>query len=362
MRIARLFAKATLALASLGAVSVLQGAYAAGTDAGVAITNRATVSYSVASVAQTPIESSPTGNSTPGANQGSDTSFIVDRRIFMSVADIAGAPASVPGATGVVRAFTVTNTSNATIGFSLAVSEPAAGDQFDLLNRLVRVDSASQPSGSYTPGTYEAGVDVATGIVSLPEDFSITVYVIGDIPAAVVNGDTSIVDLQITAIEPSAPDNVGAVGSVITATAGADTAGVDTVLGDSGNDGIENATNVYTISSAALSVTKAAIIVSDPFNGTGAGRKAIPGAVIEYAIQIQNSGSSSADTVTVSDAIPAGATYLAGSLTRDGSALTDAADADGGQANGTPVTDIAVTVPAITAGGSATITFRVTID
>ena len=60
-----------------------QQALAAGVDAGVTVSNQATVAYDVASVMQTPIESDPLGNSTPGA--GNPTEFLVDRRVDFSL-------------------------------------------------------------------------------------------------------------------------------------------------------------------------------------------------------------------------------------------------------------------------------------
>jgi uncharacterized repeat protein (TIGR01451 family) len=363
MTFARHLRRASLALVAVSSMGGLQQAWATGTDAGVSITNRATVSYSVGSVAQTPIESSPTGNTTPGANSGVDTSFLVDRRVFMSVADVTGAPATVPGATGVVRAFTVTNTSNATIGFTLVGSDLGVGDQFDLTNRIVRVDSVAQPTASYSPGTYDSSTDTATAIVALPEDHSVTVYIIGDIPLNVVNGNTALVDLQATAVEPPAPNNYGgAAGSVIASTPGANTAGIDTVLGDTDNNGVENDTNVYTVSSATLQVTKSVAVIDDPINGTAANRKAIPGATLEYTISVLNSGTVDAVTVVVTDPIPGNVAYVAGSLARNGTGLSDASDGDDGQANGTPATSVQVTVPTIAAGATATVTFRVTIN
>ena len=126
MTFARHLKKAGLALVAVSSIGGLQHAWAEGTDAGVTINNRATVTYSVGTVAQTPIESSPTGNATPGVNAGTDTTFVVDRRVFFSVTAIAGATNTVPGATGVVRAFTVANTSNAPIGFRLTSANVAA--------------------------------------------------------------------------------------------------------------------------------------------------------------------------------------------------------------------------------------------
>jgi len=40
----------------------------------------------------------------------------------------------------------------------------------------------------------------------------------------------------------------------------------------------------FHILTATLGVTKTSSVISDPINLTGAGRKAIPGAVMEYAI------------------------------------------------------------------------------
>jgi uncharacterized repeat protein (TIGR01451 family) len=371
MIIARHVKRTSLALLAVSSMGVLQNAYATGTDAGVSVTNRATVSYSVGTVTQAAIESSPTGNSTPGTNAGADTSFLVDRRIFMSVADITGAPATVPGALAVVRAFTVSNTSNATVGFSLVGTDVTTGDQFDLTGLTVRVDSAIQPNGSYTPGTYDSGTDTGTSIPALPEDNSVTVFIVGDIPNTAVNGNTAIVDLQATAIEPTG-STFGTPGAVITATAGADTAAVDTVLGDTGNNGVENDTNVYTVSSAALSVTKNVSIVSDPFNGTAINRKAIPGAVLEYAVVVANTGAVIADEVGVTDPIPANTTFATGAYSGEDiqisvsgggtTTCTAAADTDGCSVAAGVLTVGGADRPSIPAGQSATVRFQVTIN
>jgi uncharacterized repeat protein (TIGR01451 family) len=365
MTIARHLKKAGLALVAVSSMAGLQQAWADGTDAGVTINNRATVTYSVGSVAQTAIESSPTGNATPGVNAGEDTTFVVDRRVFFTVTAIAGAPATVPGATGVVRAFTVHNDSNAPIGFSLTSANVASpADQFDVNPNppTVRVDSVTHPEGTpYAPDTYDSSTDTATGVLLLAEDSEVTVYIIGDIPLTAVDGNTSIVSLAARAIEPTS-GNVGAVGTNLNATVGANTAGIDTVLGDAGGDGLESTTNVYTVSTATLRVTKSIAIIDDPINGAGANRKAIPGATLEYTIQVQNQGGDIASTVVVTDPVPTNVSYVAGSLTRNGSGLTDASDGDGGQANGTPVTSVAVTVPSIATGATATVTFRVTIN
>ena len=96
-----------------------QQALAAGTDAGTTVSNQATVAYEVGTVPQTPIESDPLGNSTPGA--GSPTEFLVDRRVSFTLIEVGGAPTTpvAPGQTDVIAAFTLTNTGNAIMDFRL---------------------------------------------------------------------------------------------------------------------------------------------------------------------------------------------------------------------------------------------------
>ncbi len=117
-----------------GAVSVVglalatAPALAAGTAAGTSIVNRATVSYSVGGVAQTPIVSSPTGNSTPGLAGGADTAFVVDRVVNYTVSTVDTAPVvTTPGAANVVATFLVTNTGNFDQGFRFTPSNLANG-------------------------------------------------------------------------------------------------------------------------------------------------------------------------------------------------------------------------------------------
>ncbi|WP_221801725.1 prealbumin-like fold domain-containing protein [Oceanobacter mangrovi] len=89
----------------------------------------------------------------------------------------------------------------------------------------------------------------------------------------------------------------------------------------SGTDGFDSASNSLTIGiddtdivctftneqlKPKLSVIKQAIAVEDPVNGTN-NPKAIPGALVEYSIKVENSGLGQvdADSITITDAIPA---------------------------------------------------------
>ena len=113
-----------------------------------------------------------------------------------------------------------------------------------------------------------------------------------------------------------------------------------------------------------ISVTKTSALVADPINGS-TNPKNIPGATVRFTVVVENDAvaSADADSVVVTDPVPANASYSGGTITLDtGSGpitLTDAADADAGEFDGT---DIVVTPGVIAPGASATVTFDVTID
>jgi uncharacterized repeat protein (TIGR01451 family) len=317
MTIARHLRRVALAAVALSSVGVFQAASAlpGETTAGADITNTATVSYTVGTVVQTPLNSNT-------------VTFEVDRKVDFTVSD--GSPTTTnPGTNNVAVGFTVSNTGNDADSYTLSPSNPSgSGDDFDVSGFELYLDDGDN--------TFDAGDTLISAPLPLARDTSATVFVVADIPLAATDGQNSIVRLTAT--------------TSYTATSGAETANVvDVVFADAGRDGIENDDNSYVIESADLEITKAAEVISDPIN-LGVDPKAIPGAVIEYTITIENNGSEDATDVTVADAIPANTTYVAGSLT------------PAGTENGSPVTDVAVTLPTVAAGATANVTFRVTIQ
>jgi uncharacterized repeat protein (TIGR01451 family) len=317
-----------LALAAALLVGAVPSSYAVGTAAGTDITNTATVNFSVGGVGQTPVLSNT-------------TTFEVDRKVDLSVTNGAATIAN-PGGVNQAVIYTVANTGNGTDNFTFAPTNQA-GDGFDVTNLRVYRDNGA------TPNVFDGGDTLITAgtPVAFTADQSIVFFIVSDIPLTAANGLSSVVRLTAT--------------TTSTQTVGADNpAVVDVVFADTGNDGTEFDDNQYNVQAAALSVVKSAAIISDPVNGTAANRKAIPGAVIEYTIAVANTGTANATSVVLSDNIPANTTFVAGSITLNAGALTDAADADAGTFTGTAVNVNAGTVNA--SGGTATVTFRVTIN
>jgi len=342
--------RAGLACVALGAIGMSGTAFAQNTASGTTITNTATVNYSVNSIAQTPINAS--------------TNFVVDTVINLNVTG--GTTVSVtPGQTAAVTLFTLTNTSNIASNFNLSPTNQT-GDAFDVNNIAVRVDANAN-------GTYEPATDTATSVTGLARNASVTVFILGDIPAGQTNGQTALARLTATAIDPATSVTWVATGGV----GGVDRPNtVDVVLAIPTNTAFDQDT--YSVATASLSVTKTSSVVSDPFSGTAATRKAIPGAVLEYTITVTNSSTQAATLQSVSDPIPTNTTFLAGQYTgaRDVSVQVGAtttfciAEAGGTDSNAdgcvrTVGGALSVGAPAVTnvaQGSPVIVNFRVTIN
>ncbi len=114
------------------------------------------------------------------------------------------------------------------------------------------------------------------------------------------------------------------------------------------------ATGQMVASASTVTLVRSAS-VSDPFGGTSA----TPGATITYAITASVTGSAPIDALAITDAVPAGTRYLAGSLRLDSAPLTDAPGDDAGEGS---AAGIAVSRGTVAAGTSRTVTFAVLIE
>ncbi len=373
------FKRVGLACVALGAVAVSQQSLAAGTAASTSIDNRATVNYQVGGVAQDPIESSPTGNSTAGLGNGANTSFVVDNMVDLTVTEVGGAATTVgAGAANVVTTFRVTNTGNNAQGYNLSASNVGGtlftrADAFDMSNQRTFVSTAACSGVSPTP-TYNAGTDTAVNIASLAADACAYVFIVSDTPITATNGQAANVRLQAVAREATTL-------AALTETAGAESPTVvDVVFADNLRDATETADDQYWVQTAALAVAKTTTVISDPFNGT-TNPKSIPGAVMEYGITLTNTGAVAATVVTITDPVPGNTTFANGTYDSGNSnvsiqvgAATTFCQAEAGGADGngdgcflTAGGVLTVGSPALAtvntgAGNAVTVRFRVTID
>ena len=365
------FVQSTLVrLAAVAAMVAAAQANAAGVAAGDVVRNLATVSYAVNGVTQTAIESSPTGNSTPGSGNGTVTDFTVDRVIDLTLIQQGTVNTLVnPGALAQVTTFVLTNDSNAAQGYTFVAADLATGtsvntgpaDSIDLTTYSVFVDDGS--------GTYEPATDTATSVATLTADASVTIFVVADIPLTAVDGDVANVELTATTVEP------GTTTAVTASAANAEDGPADTLIRNltaAARDG-------YEIEAAALAITKSQTTISDGISAAAPFFN-IPGAVIRYTVTVNNTGSQDAGAVSITDTIAA-ELDISGSTTvtidNNGAVTTCTVDVADGDTDGCGRVDNDGGTPAdpsddtsdltinpgisVAAGTQATVSFDVTI-
>jgi uncharacterized repeat protein (TIGR01451 family) len=318
---------AALCGAALLACLIPGVARAAGTLAGTPIENIATASYDV-------------GGSTVDI-QSNPVTFIVDELLDVTVTSSdPGDVITSNGAQNVVSTFRITNTGNGPEAFRLTPNTANGGDDFDPTLVQIIIDNGN---GVYDPGVdtvYTAG----TNDPVLQPDQGITVFILTNIPATQANGDRA--EVRITA---AAVTGTGTPGTTF---AGAGQGGGNAVVGSTGADA--DASGFLAVQAASIALAKSAT-VTDPFGGN----TIVPGSIITYTLLATISGNGTLSNVVINDPIPTGSQYVAGSMTLQAAALTDAADADQGNFNGTRISVALGNVPA---GQTRTVTFRARVQ
>ena len=286
--------------------------FALGTDAGVSIENTASAAFSVNGVVQTPISSNTVAT-------------IVDELIDVVVVDDVGGTLLVAsGAADTVRQFSVTNNGNGDEVFRLIVDDAIAEGGFDPQVSALYIESnglAGLQVGSDTP--YISGVSDPL----LAEDDTLVLYVVADIPGGLSQGDFG--DVSVRAVADT----------IISATSGIDdpdnpawpVPGTSYIgLGDGGGTAVVGTshdpsnllmrtTGRYEVSDAVVNISKTAISVVDPFGGS----TIVPGTVITYQLTVSVSGTGTAQSLVITDPIPAELEYQLGTLLVDGAAEDD---------------------------------------
>ena len=236
---------------------------------------------------------------------------------------------------------------------------------------------------------------LGTFIDELAADGVLSVFIVSSIPATAVNGDVAGLTLTAFAAQDATTSGTGAYtatpGVLAADAAQTNTAATDdpnftdTVFGDvagdtdAARDGRHSDDDQYNVVTAAITVTKSTTVVSDPFNLL-VNPKAIPLAVIEYCLDVNNTGAAAATSIVMTDGIPANTTYVAGSIKTaatgvgtacdvgtgtaedDDNAGADETDVNGGDFNVTTGGAVTVRAPSIAAGTRFKATFRVTVD
>lgn len=296
----------SVALAMGGLAALPGAAYAAAPDANQIIGNIATASYSDGSGATRSATSNPVNTT---VLQVAGFTLTSDNTKYVTLGG------------SVVFPHTLTNTGNGTDTFELTASQVASPtDDFNLGTLAIYADADGN-------GVPDNGTNLAGTTVSLARDGVFTFVVVGYAPASgLLDGADAVVNVT-----------------------------ADSQVYEGTGDDVADVTNVDTAlitADAVINVTKTANVVQGP-----------TGTVIEYTITYTNVGNNTATGVTLSDAIPAGTTYVDNSATWNGAVVTDGGDADVFATVGAPtVTSVTAAVGSVAPNVTGQIKFSVVVN
>ena len=278
-------------------------AFAAGTEAGTAIQNTATVSF--------------TRNGSADSEQAS-VSFKVDEIINVNVTAANASTNITNGDQNAAITYTVTNTGNGPEDFKLFESIGSTNDlPLAAANLSVYYIKTADSDGSFDPNNINETLYTSGTDITILSDESYTVYIVTNVP----NGATlnSLTDLDLTVVSQTEANGVkageSAFGTVIPG-AGADSTNAIVAV----NQGRDDATSELKVTtfdpSQSLEVLiNKTILGSSAFidNSPTVTDQKIPGAIVTYFIKVtvQND---TATALAISDIIPTNMTYVAESL------------------------------------------------
>lgn len=312
-----------------GLLLAITQSHAAGTGAGLPISNQATVSYNA-------------GSGTVTANSGTVT-FTVQELVKGTVAKLDAGNISVSSPqTDAAMKFKIKNDGNGDEGFKIVVTQDS-GDNFDVTLGSFYIDNGD--------GILDTAVDTLYDNANPPAmapDDELTIWVTSDIPNALA--DAALANLNVSAVSATfAADgqNNPNAGAVVVGS------------GDSGTDAVNAVaiaavTSTFVVSDIDVSIEKAITATRDNL-GAG-GSKAVPGAEVDYTLTVTVTGTGTANNIVVTDPLPTQLILkngITGTITVGGVAETaSAADSDGTSYDANTNT-ISVDLGNVNAGASA---------
>jgi uncharacterized repeat protein (TIGR01451 family) len=289
-----------------------------------------------------------TGSSTAptGYDQGTGTPVVL-------ATDLAGTgvnalPLDVSGGRDLVRRFGLVGLSTFTPDAAGVAPSPGTASYVHLFRPGTQGNVALSASG--TPGftsTFFRDLN-CDGTVQPAERVAVTAFTVDDTWPRDPDGRLSACAIEV---QVSVPGGLGA--------GQQDLRDVEARLTWSGSAvqdarSVRDTTTVTTLGRASLTKT----VRNLGTGAAGSNATALPGERVEYCLTYRNEGSDALSDLRLADDFNAPLVYVAGTLTRDGAALTDAAGDDDGEVVGRQVR---VRVPALAVGASGQSCFTVQV-
>ncbi|MEP1230305.1 MAG: hypothetical protein ABJG88_06485 [Litorimonas sp.] len=282
------------------------------TPAGTSVSNTFTLDYSVGNVPQPPIDSSD-----PNDPNG-PTLFTVDRLVNLTV-ESDGDTTVAPGSINQDLVFSVLNTGNDTQGYALSIiEETAAPDTFDTdvpTNATPITYFIDDGNGVFEPNAGD-GAPITYDPANPPQlapDAVIFVVIEQDIPTGSTDGLRAEITLVADSLDagtttPTVGDSDGN-----TLVGGAENVLADgtSTANENANEGDDSATGAYIVASADIEAIKTVSVFSEDGSNCAtipgaadADAYSIPGACVEYVIEVTNEGTAVATDIVVNDTLP----------------------------------------------------------
>lgn len=362
MYIPRIQKEISILARSLFAIAVFYSntVLAQGVLAGIDISNKVTVTYSIAGKKQSPIESSPTGNKFPGIGNGQNTTFKVDRKVDLTITNNGDTKVTL-GESHAELNFTLSNDGNDSQEFLLSTNSILPTDNFNTHNCKVEITSVT---GTPLPGVILPTFDT----IKLGPDQQANISVKCDIPfdndgQPILKDHTSLLSIKALTsknsdgsitTEETTPESESSIETVY-----ADTAGSDDIIRDASHSARASYITLDATTSAlpTLSIDKTIVSVVDPQGGN----KSVSGSNVTYKIIISTTGEGVINNVIITDSTPTNMTYKPNSILLNSSRLTDAADTDKGSFS-VPNNVVTINLGQITAGSQQKIQLNYTIN
>jgi len=318
--------------------------WATGTTAGTSIANQATLTYDA-------------GAGTVSA-QSNTVTVKVDELVRATVLsqDSSKQVAVSAGDTNQVLKFQLSNTGNGSEAFQITAAN-LTGDDFDTGSFTIYMDA----TGNGNEGDFDIATDTLLSGGLTPElaaDESIVLWIVTDIPAVLTDGDKA--DVQMVARSNTfvtGGNNNPNTGDVI---ANAGDGNTNAVYGSTGIIA-DNAS--FVMSAIAVTMTKAISEIRDNLGQNGS--QPVPGAEVDYVLTVSVTGSGTANSVVVSDPLPAELALqggINGTITVNGSDLTATSlDSDNASYDANTNT-ITVNLGSVASGNTTTIEFTTIIQ